>query len=56
MNLNVILGIMACIFSASVVIGLVLDDLTYWLIMDGITIIFLPIIGIRLIMISKKST
>lgn len=44
-----ILGIIACISPIFVITGMILDDLTFWLIFDIYTIIFFPIIGFVLI-------
>ena len=49
MSWSVILGIIAIVLSPLTVIGMIVDDGTYWLIMDIVVIIVLPIIGIKLI-------
>lgn len=48
-NLNVILGIIGIIFSPLVVIGMVISDSPYWLALDIVMIILLPIVGIKLV-------
>ncbi|MCY4490774.1 MAG: hypothetical protein OXC46_04840 [Thaumarchaeota archaeon] len=49
MNIYIILGIIAIIFSPATGIGMLLNDATYWLIWDIAAIIIFPIIGYALV-------
>lgn len=48
-NLNIVLGIIAAVFSPLVIIGMIISDNPYWLVLDIVMIILLPIVGIKLI-------
>ena len=49
MNLNIILGIIAIIFAVITVIGMIINNLDYWLVVDIFIIIAAPIVGYKLL-------
>ena len=54
MGISLILGIVAIVFSPLTIIGMIIDDGTYWLVLDIVVIIVFPIIGFRLIQIRNS--
>ena len=49
MNIYTVLGIVAIVFSPATIIGMVINDLTYWFVWDIAAIIAFPAIGYALI-------
>ena len=55
-NLNLILAILAFVGIAVMVVGLILNDESYWLAADAYFGIIFAILGIRLLQLRKSKT
>ena len=55
-NLNLILAILAFVGVAVMVVGLILNDESYWLAADAYFGIIFAILGIRLLQLRKSKT
>ena len=49
MKAYIVLGVVAVVFSPATIVGMVINDLTYWLVWDIAAIIAFPVIGYALI-------